>query len=274
MPDNYLPQLIQLARSARESILEIYEESSQFPVHSKSDFSPLTQADLISHEIVMRELNKMAPEIPVLSEEGANIPFTVRQQWQQHWLVDPIDGTKEFIQHTGDFTINIALIEKHRPILGLIYVPVTDVTYFASEGKGAFKQINNQAPQPIHHKKCSLDHVTVAVSRYYKKDKLDSFMSRFPNYEVSPIGSALKFCLLAEGKADIYPRLGNTCEWDTAAGQIILTEAGGAVVDLDLQPLQYNIKDSLLNSHFIAIGDAAVLLPELKQLVGELNHAK
>lgn len=274
MLNNYLPLLIELVRSAREPILEMYLESSQFPVQAKSDSSPLTQADLVSHEIIMRGLKKITPTIPALSEESANIPFDVRQQWQQHWLVDPIDGTKEFIQHTGDFTINIALIEKHRPILGLIYVPVTDVVYFASEGKSAFKQTNNEAPVRIAHRACSLDHMTVAVSRYYKKDKLESFMSRFPHYEVAPVGSALKFCLLAEGKADIYPRLGNTCEWDTAAGQIILIEAGGAVVDLDLHPLQYNIKDSLLNSHFIAVGDADVLLPELKQLVGELNHAK
>lgn len=256
----YLEPTLALARKTSDAILDIYQKSRQFEVQAKQDASPLTQADILAHEILVAGLKQLTPDIPIISEEGGNIPFAVRQQWPRYWLLDPIDGTKEFIKHTGEFAISIALIEQHQPVMGIIYVPVTDTLFYAIVGQGAFKQEINQPARRLQ-KVITANHKTrIALGHHYKLIKLNDIFSKLDEIEIIRIGSCvLKFCLLAEGKIDLYPRLGPTAEWDTAAGQIILSEVGGATVNLTGEPLTYNKKDSLLNPSFIAVGDPQIL---------------
>jgi 3'(2'), 5'-bisphosphate nucleotidase len=275
----YLPPLIELAQQAAAAILDIYQRSRQFDVQSKSDSSPLTQADILAHEIIAKGLQQLTPDLPILSEEGWQPPYSERQQWQRYWLIDPLDGTKEFVAHSGEFSINIALIEQRRPILGLIYIPVADTVYYACRGLGAFKQSWDHLPVECHIKPWQPPMpVVLAVGNRYRLPKLQPLLDHLGAYEIISAGSAYKFCLIAEGKADLYPRFGPTSEWDTAAGQIIVEEAGGIVVDLNWQPLQYNAKASLLNSHFFAIGNANALAVKLKPIMqtfrGELHGKK
>ncbi len=242
-----------IAKDAASQILEIYE--SDFAIEHKDDKSPLTAADLASHKIIYDNLTLLTPDIPALSEESADLPFETRQKWQHYWLVDPLDGTREFIKRNGEFTVNIALIEDHRPVLGVVHVPVTGMTYFANKGNGAYKQINNEQPQQIKTRTTSPGHFTVAGSRSHGSERQQAFFERLGNIELFAIGSSLKFCLVAEGIVDIYPRFGPTSEWDTAAAQCIVEEAGGIVTDESLNPLRYNTKESLLNPNFLVIGD-------------------
>lgn len=255
--EQYIEPLIELNKKTGESILEIYYKSRQFDVQSKADASPLTQADLIANEEIIEGLKQLTPDIPILTEESSNIDFAVRKKWQRYWLVDPLDGTKEFIRHSSDFTVNIALIENHFPILGMIYSPVLDEVFYAAKNRGAFKQTDTEK------KSLQVEKITtplrIAVGHFYKLEKVASLINYLPPHEFITIGSALKFCYIAEGKIDLYPRLGITYEWDTAAGQIIVEEAGGKVVDFKLEPLKYNTKDSLLNPHFFAVGDRKLL---------------
>lgn len=257
---HFIDNLIALAKTTGAAILDIYERSDQFAVQSKPDSSPLTQADLIAHYEILEGLKKITPDIPILSEEqNPQIDFSERKTWQHYWLVDPLDGTKEFISHSGDFAINIALIENHKPIVGLIYSPVLDEVYFAGKGYGAYRQTTDMvAPEKIHTRKWQ-NKTIVAVGHHYKVEKLIAILEKFGEYEIVTMGSALKFCAVAEGRVDFYPRLGQTSEWDTAAGQIIVEEAGGAVIDLDFQPLRYNTKDSLINPPFLALGSKELL---------------
>lgn len=263
---NLLTELINLAKTTGDAILDFYYKSRQFPIHSKADASPLTQADLLAHEILVKGLAELTPKVSILSEEDPEISLATRQHWTRYWLIDPIDGTKEFIRHSGEFAINIALIENHQPILGLIYAPVTEKLFFASKNHGAFKHEGQNKPEKITTRAWSAGKLIVALGRNYKLTKLRDILAQFVEYEIISIGSSLKFGLIAEGKADIYPRVGDTFEWDTAAGQIIVEEAGGAVVDFALKPLQYNAKESLLNPHFLAVGDKK-LLEKLKESV-------
>lgn len=244
-------ELIALAKKAGEAILKVY--TSEFAVEEKEDKSPLTLADRTSHEIISAYLKKRHP-FPVLSEEGKDIPYAERKQWEYFWLVDPLDGTKEFIKRNGEFTVNISLIHKNGPVLGVIYVPVSDVVYYAVNGEGAYKleqHVSTRLPLPSNQ-----NGVTVVGSRSHGSKELDDLVmglrERHGTLNFLSAGSSLKFCLVAEGKADIYPRLGPTMEWDTAAGQVIVEEAGGQVVEFgSKQPLRYN-KESLLNGHFIS----------------------
>ncbi|MFC3193409.1 3'(2'),5'-bisphosphate nucleotidase CysQ [Marinicella sediminis] len=248
-----LKEIEQLSVTAGKAIMDVYE-SGDFGVDHKSDDSPLTKADLASHRVIVDGLNSLTPDVPVLSEESADIPFEERQKWEKYWLVDPLDGTKEFIKRNGEFTVNIALVESGKPILSVVYVPVTHVTYAAAQGVGVFK-VEGGKRSSIGVMKNSRFKPTVVGSRSHMSDEVKEYLERLGQHELVSMGSSLKFCLVAEGKADLYPRLGLTSEWDTAAAQCIVEQAGGQVVTLDGEPLQYNSKDSLLNPHFMVFGD-------------------
>ncbi|MGB5444485.1 MAG: 3'(2'),5'-bisphosphate nucleotidase CysQ [Psychromonas sp.] len=235
-----------IARLAGEAILQIYQRD--FDVQLKADTSPLTEADLAAHEIIMQGLAELTPEIPVLSEEDANVDWSVRQTWQQYWLVDPLDGTKEFIKKNGEFTVNIALIENGKPILAVVYAPVLDKLYFSNKSQ-AFLTTAEKANIPLQvcH---NTERLKVLVSRSHPSAGILAYLDKLGNHETLAVGSSLKFCLIAEGLANLYPRLGPTMEWDTAAGHCIAEKAGARVCELDGQPLVYNQKESLLNPFF------------------------
>ena len=253
---NWLDPVRALAEEASARILEIY--ATAFEVTAKDDRSPLTAADLAAHRVIVAGLERLTPEIPILSEESSVVPFIERSSWRRYWLVDPLDGTKEFVQRNGQFTVNIALIEDHESVFGVVRVPVTGVCYSAARGCGAFKQGPDQPPQPIAVKPLSAgDPVRVVGSKSHGGPKLQKFADQLGGHELVTIGSSLKFCQVAEGEADVYPRFGPTSEWDTAAAQAIVEVAGGQVVSMESgRPLRYNTKESLLNPHFIVYGDA------------------
>lgn len=252
MPSSLLPDLIGLTRRASAAILEVY--TSQIHVTDKADRSPLTEADLRSHRIIVAGLQALTPNIPILSEEASDISFEVRRQWSRYWLVDPLDGTKEFISRNGEFTVNIALIENHRPVLGVVGVPVTDTLYTGIIGTGAFRQHGSEAPQAIrvttaHHP------LRIVGSRSHDTGKLATLLPNLGPHMLMKTGSSLKFCLIAEGSADLYPRFGPTSEWDTAAAHAVVSAAGGHVVRTDGSELRYNTKADVLNPDFLAYGD-------------------
>ncbi len=251
----FLPAVINIAEQAAGKILEIYK--TDFSIENKADSSPLTAADMASHRTITAGLSYLTPEIPVLSEESAIVPFEIRQSWDRYWLIDPLDGTREFVKRNGEFTVNIALIENHQAVLGVVYVPATGLCYFSRRGQGAYKQDAGRAATRIKTKITSADTFVVAGSRSHGSEQQQNFIAALGNHtEVIAIGSSLKLCLVAEGKVDIYPRFGPTSEWDTAAAHAIVTEAGGIVTDTELQPLEYNRKESILNPHFLVIADA------------------
>ena len=246
--------VVALAKEAGAAILEVY--ATDFDVQAKDDESPLTQADMAAHIIIENGLSQLTPGIPIISEESGLPDFEVRSQWTRYWLVDPLDGTKEFVNRNDEFTVNIALIDNHRPILGVVYIPVMDKTYTGVEGRGATVRSGDAAPQPIAVATESARPVRVVGSRSHRGASLDAFLVRLGDFDMHPMGSSLKFCVIAEGGADIYPRLGLTSEWDTAAAQAVVEQAGGAVLELDGQPLAYNAKADILNPHFLVRGPA------------------
>lgn len=252
---HYLESVIDIAKDAGKAIMEVYE--TDFDIENKSDDSPLTQADLAAHDLIVNALRRLTPEIPILSEESENIEAATRNAWQRYWLIDPLDGTREFIKRNGEFTVNIALIDHHTPILGVVYAPATNLLYFAAAGYGAFKQIKNSAAYSIHTRPFQLEKLIVAGSRSHSDHKLQQFLHNIHVNtgavpELIHMGSSLKICLVAQGSADVYPRLGPTSEWDTAAAHCVLKEAGGEILDEAGQPLRYNTKHSLLNPNFFA----------------------
>lgn len=249
-----LNAVVLLAQRAGDAILSVY--SQQFEVISKADTSPLTQADLRAHRIIADGLQSLTPELPVLSEEGAHLPFEQRRLWQRYWLVDPLDGTREFVSRNGEFTVNIALIENHAPILGVVHVPVTATTYTGLAGGGAVR-ISSQGREVLKTQAPAAQPLRIVGSRSHRSSALDDYLPRLAPYELLGVGSSLKFCLIAEGSADLYPRFGPTSEWDTAAAQAVVEAAGGAVITLDGAPLRYNTKPALLNPHFLACGDVS-----------------
>ena len=257
-----LPELIGLSEEAGECILGFYRRQSEaVEVQYKENRTPLTEADMAAHHLIEAGLQRLTPGLPVLSEESEAIPFAERTRWGRYWLVDPLDGTKEFIKGNGEFTVNIALVEGHRAILGVIHGPVNGVTYYAGVGRGAYRRRRDAAPEPIRVRPLQPGRFTVAGSRSHVSRTFQRFLGNLGGCDVIPMGSSLKSCLVAEGSADVYPRFGPTCEWDTAAAQCVVEEAGGALVDTDMQPLRYNTKDSLLNPHFLAVGDAGYPWP-------------
>ncbi|GAB4300095.1 MAG: 3'(2'),5'-bisphosphate nucleotidase CysQ [Thiohalomonadaceae bacterium] len=255
-PCNLLTPAIEIAIEAGRQIMEVYE--SDFAVEHKDDDTPLTAADTAAHRIIDAGLRELTPDLPILSEECAGIPFSARAAWRRYWLVDPLDGTREFVKRNGEFTVNIALVEDHMPLLGIIYAPVLGVYYYACRGQGAWKRDAVNQPVRLQCRRWTGGRAVIAGSRSHRGAALETFLANLGEYELIPMGSALKSCLVAEGKADIYPRLGPTSEWDTAAAQCIVEEAGGRITDTAMQPLRYNTKDSLLNPHFFAFGDSTV----------------
>ena len=252
-PSPLLEAAVTLALSAGKKIMGIY--ASDFRVAKKEDSSPLTAADLASHHCLSEGLQALEGGYPVLSEESALLPFEERRGWETYWLIDPLDGTKEFIKRNGEFTVNIALIRNHKPVLGVVYAPALGVCYFAESGGGAFKQTGQDSPKAISVRNPAPDRLVVASSRSHRTPELELYLSRLGEHELISIGSSLKFCLVAEGAADLYPRIGLTSEWDTAAAQCVVETAGGAVTDLNGEPLRYNAKPSLLNPYFLVFGD-------------------
>jgi 3'(2'), 5'-bisphosphate nucleotidase len=268
-PAGLLPAVNAIARQAGEAIMRVYGED--FAVHSKHDKSPVTAADLASHHVILDALARLTPGIPVLSEEDAGASFAERSGWRHYWLVDPLDGTKEFVSRNGEFTVNIALISDHVPVLGVVLVPVTGACYFGAAGHGAFLQKNDDQAQAISVRLPHADPIVVVGSRSHANPKLEAHLEPLGNYEMVSMGSSLKCCLVAEGKADFYPRLGHTFEWDTAAAQAVVTAAGGMLTTLDGRPFEYNRKESLLNPEFLVFADTSIDWPALfSEYISEL----
>ncbi|EKO3861185.1 3'(2'),5'-bisphosphate nucleotidase CysQ [Vibrio harveyi] len=262
-----LPQVIEIARSAGQLILDIYEKK-QYEAYTKSDETPVTSADIAAHKLITERLSELTPDIPVLSEEAADISLEQRAQWERYWLVDPLDGTQEFIARSGDFATIIALIDNNKPTMGVVYGPVSGVTYYAYNGKGAWKIPDMSESVKIHtHKHEQLgQNIAIAISRRQDINRITSRMSNAWNYDLIPLGSAaLKACLVAEGAVDCYLRLGPTGEWDTAATQCIVEEAGGRILSTQLEPLSYNERETLENPNFIVLGDADLPWNEILQ---------
>lgn len=245
--------VLRIAEQAAVAISDIYHK--EYSIMKKPDHSPVTDADLASHQIIKEGLLVLTPELPLISEEGTEPPFNERQQWQSYWLIDPLDGTREFINKTDEFVINIALINDNKPVLGVIYAPVTGVVYYATQGYGAFKKNKDKKPQKIKSKTWDGGKIRIAASKRSSNIHYQNLKKRLKDYETIIRGAALKSCLIAEGTADLYVRYGDTSEWDTAAAQIIIEEAGGTLMTLEGLPLQYNCTSSLLNESFIVVGD-------------------
>lgn len=249
----WLAPCIDIAQRAGVAIMAVY--ARDFDVSAKDDASPLTEADMAAHRLIVAGLRQLTPDIPVLSEESAQIAWAVRQQWSRYWLVDPLDGTREFIKRNGEFTVNIALIDGDAPVLGVVYAPALDELAFALRGRGAFVRMGED-DVALTTRRPALAPLRVAASRSHRDARTQAALERMGEIECLGLGSSLKFLRIAEGRADVYPRFGPTSEWDTAAAQCVLEAAGGVVLGMDGAPLRYNRKDSLLNPDFIALGDA------------------
>lgn len=234
--------------------MEFYTQEELATTYKEFD-SPLTCADIASHDLIVERLQALTPSVPVLSEESQAVPYQVRQAWRTFWLVDPLDGTKEFIKRNGEFTVNIALIDDGRPVIGIVHAPALNVTYFGANGWGAFKQTAQDQMRRIEVMQGQPIRPKVVVSRSHESEEIKRFLDKIAPLECLSIGSSLKICLVAEGEAHLYPRLGPTMEWDTAAAHCVVEMAGGAITDLAGQPLRYN-KPDLHNPHFIVSGAA------------------
>ncbi len=244
--------ILQIARDAGEAIMKVYVQD--FAVEFKDDNSPLTAADTAAHHLIEQGLNILTPSMPVLSEESADIDWQTRKSWPRYWLVDPLDGTREFVKKNGEFTVNIALIEEGRATFGVIYAPALKILWWGDEVQGAFVQHGSEV-RKITADKSKRSPLRVAASRSHLDETTAAALARMGKVEPFSMGSSLKFCRIAEGALDVYPRFAPTSEWDTAAGQAILEAAGGVVLNLDGSPFRYNTKESLLNPHFIALAN-------------------
>jgi len=251
--ETLIEPVVGLAEEAGRAILAVY--ATDFDVQAKDDQSPLTQADLASHRCIVAGLRSLTPDTPIISEEDGLPDFEVRRSWDRYWLIDPLDGTKEFVNRNGEFTVNIALIESGRPVFGVVHVPVLDKTYVGCAGYGAERRTDGSHDR-IRVADASRDPVRVVGSRSHRGSSLDTFLDRLGDTDMVPMGSSLKFCVVAEGNADVYPRLGPTSEWDTAAAQAVVEQAGGRVLRLDGKPLSYNEKIEILNPYFVVAGPA------------------
>lgn len=257
LKQEFVNKINKIAIDAGKKIMAIYEKD--FEIYEKTDQSPLTEADLASHHHIINELAALDTGFPVLSEEAADIDWSERQSWQTYWLIDPLDGTKEFIKKNGEFTVNIALIQNNEPVLGVVYAPAIDVLYYATTEIGSWK-LEAGTLEGIKVASKVADPVRVVGSRSHQSEAMTGYLSQYPSYEMIPMGSSLKLCLVAEGKADLYPRLGPTCEWDTAAAHAVVNAAGGCCkifneeTNSETEDLTYNTKESLLNPYFIVKG--------------------
>lgn len=260
--------LIPLVEQAGAAILQIYE--GEFAVAHKDDASPLTLADLESQHIIAAGLAKLTPDIPILSEESAQAPWSERRAWNELWVVDPLDGTREFVKRNGEFTINIALVVAHEPVLGIVAAPYLKKMYWGAVGVGAYRQTSTGQTSPAANAselktyesiKVSAvqDPLRVVGSRSHASAETAAYLQTLKKHVLQGVGSSLKFCLIAEGEADLYPRFGPTSEWDTAAGQAILEAAGGQVTRVDGHRLRYNCRTSLINGDFLAFNEPPAL---------------
>lgn len=249
---NIIKQVCNIAKSAGDAIMEVYG-TEDFGVISKEDDSPLTKADQAANDIIVAALEQLTPEVPIISEELKNAEYEQRKDYEYYWLVDPLDGTKEFIKRNGEFTVNIALIHNNKSIAGVVYVPVTDIMYWAVEGQGAYRESSNDKTKlSCKSVKLTDSKLRVVCSRSHMNATTQALVDTLDAPVLVPRGSSLKFIIIAEGAADYYPRLAPVMEWDTGAAQIILEEAGGSLIDQNtMKPMRYN-KVSLLNANFIA----------------------
>jgi len=250
-----IKQIIEISKMAGKAIMRIYE--TDFKVIVKNDESPLTQADLASNEIICNSLREITPTIPILSEESSEISFTERSKWDEYWLIDPLDGTKEFIKRNGEFTVNIAFIKNKNPILGIIFVPVTGEIYWGCRDFGSFYQDNNFSEKITVSNNQSAS-TKIVSSRSHVSPETKELLNKIGDYELINKGSSLKLCLVARGLADVYPRLGPTCEWDIAAGHAIVSNAGGVLMNISGEKIQYNKKEDYLNPYFIAASNKTI----------------
>lgn len=258
----YIPELLAIAKQAGKDIMAVYS-SADIGASNKADNSPLTLADIASHRTIMNGLTKLTPDIPILSEEAADISYAERSKWTKFWLVDPLDGTKEFIKRNGEFTVNIALIENGVPVLGVVYAPVLDVCYYGTRGAGAFKVHGLSAAQPITVKPhIASEIIKVVASRSHSDARTPALLDKLGDHECISMGSSLKLCLVAEGAAHFYPRLGPTMEWDTAAAHAVVNAAEGVVHDREGKELRYN-KPDLHNPDFFVFATMDKALPKV-----------
>jgi 3'(2'), 5'-bisphosphate nucleotidase len=271
---NYMQQVVDVAHRAGAAIMAVYRSGATGET-SKADNSPLTLADMAAHRTIVEALTKLTPEIPILSEEAADILYPVRSQWTRFWLVDPLDGTREFIKRNGEFTVNIALIESGKPVLGVVYAPVPDVCYYGARGAGAFVQRGDTEAQPIAVRPHAAGEPIKAVaSRSHSDARTEALLGQLGDHQTVNMGSSLKLCLVAEGAAHLYPRLGPTMEWDTAAAHAVVNAAGGIVCDLKGKELRYNKLD-LHNPEFLvlpAADEALFKLLKIPQPSATLTH--
>ena len=251
-------EVVSIVKDAGEIVLEIYSKDHK-NIQKKSDSSPLTEADTLANNFIISKLNSLELKFPIISEETTLPPFSTRSKWKYYWLIDPLDGTKEFINKNGEFTINVSLVSGDKSIIGVVFAPVFDTLYFSSLGNGAYKKkfLGNQETK-IKVKSFERSSFVIANSRSHKNDDFNRFVSLFEknndiNVIIKPMGSSLKICEVADGLVDMYPRLGPTSEWDIAAANCVLAEAGGYILDLSTnQFLKYNTKESIINSSFVA----------------------
>jgi len=259
--DDQLTILLKIIREAGSEILSVYSDNSNFRVNYKEDDSPITKADRLANRIIVRALKKLPVNFPILSEESEKPPYRERESWTDYWLVDPLDGTKEFIKRNGEFTVNIAHIRNGVPEMGAVHVPVSGVTYLGKKGSGAWMVDQDDITKEIQARKMenSPSSIKVLTSRSHSNDSLDNLVKdiskEIGDTEVVTMGSSLKICLLAEGKADLYPRQTPTCEWDTAAAHAVLAGSGGEIFDANFRVLKYNQKSSVFNPNFFAVAD-------------------
>lgn len=264
MPEDAHEDLLQFAKDiaieAGQAVLEVYDKGN-YDSYQKDDESPVTSADYLANDIITKRLQALTPHIPIMSEETKIESLEERSQWSRYWLIDPIDGTQEFIARSGDFAVNIALIENNEPVIGVIFWPPGQSLYYASKGQGAFKECPDESRQ-IHVRELEdpqNSKVMIAISRRQSRDKVMSRMSQQRVYQTLPLGScSLKACFIAEGKADVFMRIGVTGEWDTGASQCIVSEAGGTILAANFEPLTYNHRNSLENPDFVVLGDPRV----------------
>ncbi len=248
-------EVAQIARRAGAAILSVYANVDEMPIELKADASPLTLADKASNDIIASGLVQLDVKFPIISEESKVVPYEERRQYDYFWMVDPLDGTKEFLKHNGEFAVNIALLEKDRPIIGVVYVPVTDELFWAVEGGGAYLERKGEQVQ-LHASEFDIHDIglNVLCSRSHMNAETSEFIKQFRQPNLLSKGSVIKLLMLAKGEAHVYPRMGGTSEWDTCPAQLILEEAGGKVIDWATQtPMRYN-KASLSNDYFVAYG--------------------
>jgi len=251
--ESLLPQVVALVKKAGAAVMEIYARGDFETTYKKEGNSPLTRADLASHRLLMEGLRTLTPTWPVLSEESKEVPYPERESWRRYWLIDPLDGTKEFINRRDEFTINVAMIERGEPAMGVVYAPAMEEHYYASRGVGSFKRKGLDPPERIEVSDYRISGVTLVISRSHPDASVEELVRKIGPSESLEIGSSLKLCLVAEGRAHLYPRFGPTMEWDIAAAQCVVEEAGGKVTDLSGRRLRYN-KPSLRNPPFIVFG--------------------